>query len=354
MNRTAISYDTFNRKHSFEGHPENFRRMEAIWSLLESDGILETLIHVPTRPAPMDAILKVHTEDYIQRLRAICEEGGGRLDTDTYITPDSFHAAELAAGGLIEVVDTVLRGDADNGFALIRPPGHHAYSDWGTGFCLMNNPAIAARWAQEQYNMDRILIVDFDVHHGNGTQDIFYFDPTVMFFSIHQYPFYPRTGAATDFGLYAGTGSTVNVPFPGYVGDTGYLAAFHQILGPAAYDFEPELIIVSAGYDAHWMDPLASMRVSIRGYYEMVGDLMRLAHDLCDGYLVFELEGGYQLDVLAHSVLTTLRRLQDAGQGPSDPFGPAPGEEKYALSLVEQLRAMHGLSELPYNALPPT
>ena len=138
------------------------------------------------------------------------------------------------------------------------------------------------------------------------------------------------------------------------MGDTGYLAAFHQILGPAAYDFEPELILVSAGYDAHWMDPLASMRVSIDGYYQMVGELMRLANELCDGYVVFELEGGYQLDVLAHSVLTTLRRLLDNGEGPSDPFGPAPGKEEYALSLVEQLRAMHGLSELPYNALPPT
>ncbi len=354
MNRTAIAYDTYNRRHSFEGHPENYRRLEAIWSLLQSDGILESLMHLESKPASMDAILKVHTEEYIERLQAVCAEGDGRLDTDTYITPYSYKAAELAAGGLIEVTDAVLRGDADNGFALIRPPGHHAYPDYGTGFCLLNNAAIAARWAQEEYDMDRILIVDFDVHHGNGTQDIFYFDPTVMFFSIHQYPFYPRTGAATDFGLYAGTGSTVNVPFPGYVGDTGYLAAFHQILGPAAYDFEPELILVSAGYDAHWMDPLASMRVSINGYYEMIGELMILAGELCDGNLVIELEGGYELDVLAHSVLTTLRRLQDNGQGPSDPFGPAPGEEENALSLVEQLRVMHGLSELPYNALPPT
>jgi acetoin utilization deacetylase AcuC-like enzyme len=354
MRRTAITYDPFTARHSLEGHPENCRRLEAIWSLLESDSILSKLINVPSRPAPMDAILRVHTEEYVERLRSMSTLGGGRLDTDTYLTADSYEAALLSAGGLIEVTDAVLRGDADNGFALIRPPGHHAYSDYGTGFCLLNNVAIAARWAQEQYNMDRILIVDFDVHHGNGTQDIFYFDPTVMVFSIHQYPFYPRTGAATDFGLYAGTGSTVNVPFPGYVGDTGYLAAFHQILGPAAYDFEPELILVSAGYDAHWMDPLASMRVSITGYYEMIGELMTLADDLCDGYLVIELEGGYQLDVLAHSVLTTLRRLRDAGEGPSDPFGPAPGKERNALALVERLRAVHGISELPYSALPPT
>ncbi len=191
------------------------------------------------------------------------------------------------------------------------------------GFCLLANVAIGARWAQDWREVDRVLIVDFDVHHGNGTQDIFYADPSVMFFSIHESPHYPGTGAAVETGAGEGKGTTINIPFPAYVGDEGYLAAIRQILAPAAREFEPELILVSAGFDAHWMDPLADMRLSITGYGRIMQELLDLADELCHGRLAVVLEGGYHVDVLAHSVLTALRTLSGSELGPSDPWTSA-------------------------------
>ncbi|HXF61006.1 MAG TPA: histone deacetylase, partial [Caldilineaceae bacterium] len=260
--------------------------------------------------------------------------------------------ALLGAGGLISVVDQVLRGQADNGLALVRPPGHHALPHWGMGFCLLANPAIAARWAQDQFGLHRILIVDIDVHHGNGTQEVFYRDPSVLFFSIHQYPFYPGTGAANETGLDKAEGSTINAPFPAAVGDEGYLAALQQILAPAARLFRPELILLSAGFDAHWMDPLAHMRLSVTGYHRLILELMALADELCHGRLVAVLEGGYHVNVLSHCVLSTLRALSGSQQGPSDPYGPAPGGERDVTALLARLKALHRIADPPFYSLP--
>ncbi|MEZ4681654.1 MAG: histone deacetylase [Caldilineaceae bacterium] len=286
MTRTAIVYDPFNLRHTLEGHPENFRRLEGTWQLLQEDGILTNLIRVPSSPAPLDAVLRVHTTQYIERLQAISERGGGRIDADTYVNADSYQAALLAVGGLLNMTDMVLHGQVDNGFALIRPPGHHALEQRGMGFCLLANAAIAARWAQDHHGLNRILIVDFDVHHGNGTQDIFYDDPSVLFFSTHQFPYYPGTGDATEVGSEIAYGTTVNVPLPVYVGDEGYLNAFQRVLEPVARGFQPELIILSAGYDAHWLDPLAGMNLSIGGYMQLVQSVMALADELCGRKLV--------------------------------------------------------------------
>jgi acetoin utilization deacetylase AcuC-like enzyme len=351
MKRTAYVYDPFHRRHTRPGHPEHDQRLEETRNLLQVDGILRNLIEAPIGAAPRDAVLRVHPRAYLDRLESTALTGGGHLDADTYLTPDSYEAALRAAGGLVNVTEMVLRGRADNGFALVRPPGHHALPQWGMGFCLLSNVAIAARYAQDRHGLNRILIVDFDVHHGNGTQEVFYRDPTVLFFSTHQFPYYPGTGAAQETGLDRAEGATINVPFSAATGDAGYLAAFRQVLAPAARYFRPELILVSAGYDAHWMDPLANMRLSITGYSRLVQELMALADELCAGRLVVVLEGGYHLGVLSHSVLSTLRVLSGNRQGPSDPFGPAPGGEREVTPLLERLKTLHRLQDPPTYSL---
>lgn len=351
MRKTAFVYDPFNLRHTLEGHPENYRRLETTWALLEQDGILNDLLQAPSSPAPINAILRVHTPRYIETLQRMSRGGGGHVDGDTYVNPDSYHAALLATGGLLNVTDMVLQGQADNGFALIRPPGHHALIQRGMGFCLFANVSIAARWAQDHHGLDRVAIIDFDVHHGNGTQDIFYEDPTVLFFSTHQYPYYPGTGAAEEVGVELGHGTTINVPFPAYVGDQGYLAAFRRLLVPAVREFRPQAIFLSAGYDAHWMDPLASMHLSITGYVALVQELLTLADEVCDGRLIGVLEGGYHVDVLAHAVLSTLRILTDSPQGVSDPFGPTPHGERDVTALLNRLRNLHGIADSPFRSV---
>ena len=353
MNRTAFVYDPFNLRHTLDGHPENFRRLETTWTLLQQDGILKQLIRLPSGEAPFEIITRVHSPYYVERLESAAMFGRGRLDPDTYVNADSFQAALLAAGGLLNVVDAVMTGQADNGFALIRPPGHHATPENGMGFCLLGNVAIAARWAQIHHGAARVLIVDFDVHHGNGTQDVFYNDESVLFVSTHQFPYYPGTGAADETGRNHAIGATINIPFPPHVGDKGYVDAFRQIVAPAARRFQPDLILLSAGFDAHWMDPLASEYVSIFGYAMLVRELMGLADELCHGRLVAALEGGYNLDVLAHAVLTTLRVLLDSPEGPSDPFGlPVYGQERDVSALLARIHRLHRLSSPPFYSLP--
>lgn len=352
MRKTAIVYDPFNLRHTLEGHPENFRRLEGTWKLLQDDGIINDLIRVPSSPAPIDALLRVHTPHYIERLQALSVRGGGRIDADTYVNADSYQAALLAAGGLLNMTDMVLQGRVDNGFALIRPPGHHALEQRGMGFCLLANAAIAARWAQDHHGLDRVLIVDFDVHHGNGTQDIFYHDPSVLFFSTHQYPYYPGTGDADEMGSEVSYGTTINVPFPTFVGDEGYLTAFRRVLEPLAREFRPQLIILSAGFDAHWLDPLAGMNLTISGYMNLVQHVMELADELCGGKLVCVLEGGYHLQVLAHCVLSTLRVLSGSSEGVSDPFGKAQQHERNVAPLLARLQNLHGIKAPPFYSTP--
>ncbi|MEX1018344.1 MAG: histone deacetylase [Litorilinea sp.] len=344
---TALAYDPFNLRHTQRGHPENARRLEETWKLLQIDGIANQLLPVELGLAPERAVLRVHTQEYWDRLYMTSILGGGRLDPDTYSNEDSFEAAQRAAGSTLHTIDAVLTAQVSNGFALVRPPGHHALAETAMGFCLLANVAIAARWAQDQYGVDRILIVDFDVHHGNGTQDIFYGDPSVLFFSMHQYPYYPGSGGAQEIGRDPASGSTINVPFAPGVGDHGYLEALHKVLIPAARRFQPELILVSAGYDSHWMDPLAEMQLSVRGYTQLLETLLELAEEVCDGRLVATLEGGYHAQVLSHAVLSALRLLSGSRRGVSDPFGLAPGRERPVAGLLEQLCSLHHLPEPP-------
>jgi acetoin utilization deacetylase AcuC-like enzyme len=234
----------------------------------------------------------------------------------------------MAAGAVAELVRAVLGGQAANGIALVRPPGHHATYARGMGFCLFNNIAVGAQAALDEFDLERVLIADWDVHHGNGTQDIFYHSPRVLFFSTHQYPYYPGTGGRAERGEGKGRDFTVNAPLPSGVGDEGFGRIYDDVLTPLAEAYKPQLILVSAGYDGHWDDPLAGLRLSLAGYWRLATTLVSLADRLCDGRIVVVLEGGYNPGVLSHGVADTCRALlHDAEPGP-DPFGPSPRAER--------------------------
>jgi acetoin utilization deacetylase AcuC-like enzyme len=324
------------------GHPENKERLVRIMGLLESRGVLERLVAVKATPVSMERLARNHSQRYIDTVRQVAERGGDHLDLDTYTSPRSYEAALMAAGGLVNVVEAVLDGKVDNAFALVRPPGHHAVKSQGMGFCLFNNVAVAARYALEEKELERILIVDFDVHHGNGTQEAFYDESCVLYFSTHQYPYYPGTGHWREIGRGEGEGYTANVPLPGGVGDEGFARIFDEFLYPLAERYRPQLILVSAGYDAHWADPLAAMQLSLTGYANLARTLKTMADEFCQGRLVFTLEGGYQLEVLAHAVLNTFHVLL-GDEEIEDPLGPARRSERDVGDLVDQLKGLHGL-----------
>ena len=344
MPTTAYCYDAAEREHDLPGHPENRHRLQRTLALLTQTGCLRQVQAVPCTPLRDERLLRVHSPQHVAHVEALARQGGGYLDPDTYVRPASALAARLAAGGLTNLTLAVLDGQAGNGFALLRPPGHHATAAEAMGFCLYNNVALAAAACQAERGLTRILIVDFDVHHGNGTQDIFYHDAGVLFFSTHQYPYYPGTGSISETGAGPGVGATANVPLPPGVGDQGYAAIYERILWPLARRFQPQLILASAGYDAHWDDPLAGMTLSLTGYAHLVSELLDMAAELCAGKIVFALEGGYNLDVLAHGVNNTLWLLQDRQAVILDPFGPARRPERDISALLQRVAALHGLA----------
>lgn len=288
------------------GHPESPARLAAVLADLERAPVAGVTIEAP-RPATDAEIEAVHAPAYRAQLAALAGRRAA-LDPDTATSPGSVDAAVRAAGAAVGAVRAVMSGRADNAFALVRPPGHHAEPDRAMGFCLFNNVAIAAE-AARRGGAERVLIVDWDVHHGNGTQDMFAARPDVLYMSVHQYPFYPGTGAAEEIGVGAGRGATVNCPLPGRQGDADYGVVFHDLFLPAARAFAPDLVIVSAGYDAHARDPLANMRLTERGYAAMTTALAQLAAESCGGKLVLVLEGGYDLIALAASVRASLEAL---------------------------------------------
>jgi acetoin utilization deacetylase AcuC-like enzyme len=247
-------------------------------------------------------------------------------------------------GGVLRGVDAVMTGEVNHAFALVRPPGHHATPDEAMGFCLFNNVAIAAKYALGKYNLKRVLIVDFDVHHGNGTEEIFYTDPKVLYFSTHQYPHYPGTGAIGDDGAGEGKGANVNVPLPAFCGDREYKRAYEEILVPVARRFQPQLILVSAGYDNHWADQLSAMQLTVDGFAEIVAIVKRLADELCQGRLLFSLEGGYNLEALSQSVKATFEVLLGIPRG-ADPLGkPRGGTTPPTIDpILQKVKATHGL-----------
>jgi acetoin utilization deacetylase AcuC-like enzyme len=341
---TGYVYDPVFLEHDLRGHPESKARLVAILDVLDRFQMRQRLVPIPPVPISQPRLERVHDLRYIEQVQRVADRGGGHLDMDTYVSPGSYEAARMAAGGLVEATRAVLDGEVRNAYALVRPPGHHALRQRGMGFCLFNNVAIAARYALAERGLSRVAIVDFDVHHGNGTQDEFEADPAVLYISSHQYPYYPGTGSWDEMGQVAGVRHLVNVPLAGGVGDAGFARIMYEIVAPAARRFAPQLILVSAGYDAHWDDPLASMRLSVSGYTSIARTLRQLADELCEGRLVFTLEGGYHLQALAYSVLNSFGvLLGDPDSAMIDPLGPSPYQEREIEAVVSQVKRAHGL-----------
>lgn len=330
--------------HDLPHHPEHPGRIQAVWKALDDAGLSGRLRQVEARKATDEQLLYVHTRDYINVFRQISRyDHGVRFDADTFAFPESVDIARYSAGGVIQAVDEVLRGSARNGLAAVRPPGHHATPGRPMGFCLLGNTAIGARYAQRNFDIQRVMIVDFDVHHGNGTQDMFYDDETVLFISTHQYPYYPGTGGLDETGMGRGEGYTINIPLPAGHGDHSYAILFEQVIWRAARRFEPDLILVSAGFDAHWVDPLASMRLSLQGYAHLTRELIRMAEELCAGKIVFVMEGGYDLGALSHGMVNIAHALL-GDDTVSDPYGLTNHTEPEINGLLEEILKIHRLS----------
>jgi len=355
---TAVGcvYDPIFLAHNLAGHPEHAGRLEAIVTELRAASLWELLTHLPVAgtsaaDANTDAttaadvtsadLAAVHTGAHIARVSDY-SRAGRPLDGDTYTCVQTDAAARRAAGSLVVLCRAVLRGELRNGFALVRPPGHHATPTSAMGFCIFNNVAIAARAALRDGAAARVAIIDFDVHHGNGTQDTFYDDPDVLYVSSHQYPHYPGSGAADETGSGQAVGTTLNLPLPSGVGDDGFARIYAEIVTSAVRRFRPDLILVSAGYDAHWAEPLAGLMLTCTGLAHLTRTLIGLAIELCGGRIVFTLEGGYNLDAQAHGVANAVRALLGRSDL-SDPFGSSQNSEPDLSGYIADIKVLHRL-----------
>lgn len=311
MQRTGIVRDPRYLEHKTGiHHIEIPQRLEAIYNMLDTDGFQDRFILIPPRFASLEELEMVHTPAYIERILDTAGEPRRYLDPDTVTSEHSCEAAFLAAGGVLAAVQEVMAGEVDNAFALIRPPGHHAERDRQMGFCLFNNVAIAAEYVRKRFGLNRILIVDWDVHHPNGVQHIFYNDPDVLLFSTHRAPFFPGSGDATEIGEGSGKGFTVNVPLPAQRDDYDYGNIYRHLLVPLALRFNPQIILVSAGFDTHHDDPIGGMNLTERGFARITDIILDVAWQTCAGKIVVALEGGYDLAALRHSVKAVLLTMQ--------------------------------------------
>jgi acetoin utilization deacetylase AcuC-like enzyme len=306
--KTAVVWDPAYLEHEMGGHPEGADRLSHILGYLEASDLWPRLTVVSPHAATVDDLLTVHTRAYVEIVRQAAEGGGRWLDPDTYVSPRSFDIALLAAGGALDALGGFELGEVR--FALVRPPGHHALPDRAMGFCLFNNIAIAAHRLLAE-GLERIAIVDWDVHHGNGTQAVFIDEPRVLFFSLHQWPLYPGSGWFNECGVGDGEGYTVNVPLPPGCHDGDYARAFSEIVGPIVDLYQPQAVLVSAGQDPHADDPLASMSLSEDGFAWLARRVQELAQRHCEGRLALTLEGGYERTATARSVAAILRALLD-------------------------------------------
>jgi acetoin utilization deacetylase AcuC-like enzyme len=316
--RTAILRSTAFLQHDTGDHPERASRMIAIDCELERRQLLGSRPTVACTPATDDIILQVHSSEMLARLESVAAAGGGWLDSDTVVRPESLDVARMASGAAVNAIDAMIGGQIDRAFVIARPPGHHATGATSMGFCLLNTAAIAATYAIA-CGTERVAILDWDVHHGNGTQDIFYGRRDVMYCSLHRSPFYPGTGASNEMGLGEGAGFTVNLPLPAGTGDVGFLDAFRSTASPAIEQFGPQLLIVSAGYDAHVDDPIGGMDVTEGGFRELMAAAVNLADRHSQGRLLVVLEGGYRESVLARCVADAIEILDRAATNDSGP-----------------------------------
>lgn len=310
--KTALFYSDEYKKHDTGfGFPETSVRLDAIIDHLESSGIINDLEVVEPIIKDKKHCELVHLSDYITRVREACDFGSPIVDTvDNPISKDSYDVALLAAGGMVGAVDHVFSEKSNNAMIIPRPPGHHAEKDQAMGFCLFNNVAIAARYAQKQYEVEKVVIVDFDVHHGNGTQHIFENDPTVMYVSTHQFPFYPGTGSADEIGTGVAKGTTINHPLEADTTDDKIIDIYNNSVSDEIIKYNPDLVILSAGFDGHYKDPIGGLMMTTEGYYKLSNIFTKLADEVCGGKLISALEGGYDLKALAESVGYHLLALQ--------------------------------------------
>jgi acetoin utilization deacetylase AcuC-like enzyme len=277
--------------------------------MLESSDMADKFVPIDPRYATREEIETIHGKSYVDFVASTAGKPGTYLDPDTRTSPDSYDVARLAVGGLLNAIDCVVEGQVGNAFSIARPPGHHAESRSAAGFCIFNNVAIGALHAINKHGMERVLIVDWDLHHGNGTQHSFYENPDVMYFSTHQYPYYPGSGAMSETGRGKGIGYTVNVPLGSGQGDAEYLKIFRRLLKPVALAFKPDIVLVSAGFDIYGKDPLGGMDVTTAGFANFARVLMDIADECCGGKLVATLEGGYEVEGLALSVKAVLKEM---------------------------------------------
>jgi len=290
-------------------HPESPQRLQAIYSMLDNRDFGDALVLIEPRYATLEEILGVHDPRYVDRVLDSAEKARVRFDPDTLTSPKTYKAALMAAGGVMEAIKQALTKEVFNAFALVRPPGHHALRDQAMGFCIFNNEAIGAHYAMKAHGLKKVLIVDWDVHHGNGIQNIFYDNPHVLYFSVHRAPFFPWSGEVSEIGAGEGEGYTVNVPLEPGCSDADYGNIFRHLLLPIAEQFSPELVLVSAGFDIHHSDPIGSMNLTPEGFARMTALLMEMAASTCEGRLVLALEGGYNPEALRDSVEMVLREL---------------------------------------------
>jgi len=333
MLKTALVTDRHYLDHfPGRGHPERPERVKVLLDL--ADGLRrERLQRVAPREATTAELELCHDPRYVALVSQTASRDSYDFDPDTHASRATYHTSILAAGGVLTAVDAVLDGQADNGFAIVRPPGHHALPHHAMGFCFFNNVAVAASYLTRVKGLERVMILDWDVHHGNGTQEIFYASPQVLYCSLHQFPHYPGTGSVREIGIEEGRGFTVNLPLPATFGDPEYLSAFDRIILPIGRQFRPDFLLVSAGFDCHFRDPLADMRVTEQGFAAMARRLKGLAAECCRGRIVLALEGGYDLAALASSVRDVIEEL---GREAGEPIASAPPDRE--AWLLEKVR----------------
>lgn len=309
---TAIVADAFCKEHlTGSGHPECAARFDAALHGLTADGLFDSLVKLDSRSATMDELLLCHEPAYLSAVKNAVQEGATELDADTHLSPKTWDVAIGAVGGVLNAVDAVVAGKVQNAFCIVRPPGHHASAARAMGFCILNNIAIATRYIQRRHGFKKIAIIDWDVHHGNGTQDIFYDDGSAFFFSTHQWPWFPGTGSREERGKDAGLGTTLNYPLPPGAGMKEIGGAFTAGLIPALAEFQPDFVLISAGFDSRKGDPLGYFTLSDVDFAELTRMTMEIAATHCEGRLVSVLEGGYSLPGLASAVNSHVRALAE-------------------------------------------
>jgi len=338
---TGIIYHTDYLEHETGNHPENKKRLIVTMDFLEKKGVLnrpEIKLFSPEKAA-IDTVALNHSMEYIEYVRYVSERGGGMLDPDTVVSDKSFEVALRAVGGAITAAEKIRNGEVNNSFALVRPPGHHATHGHGHGFCIFNNIAILSRYMIKNWGTKRILIVDFDAHHGNGTQDSFYDTPSVLYFGLQQWGIYPGSGWYQEIGEKEGKGYTVNVPLPWGTDDESYLFALRELLYPVADQYNPEFILVSAGFDSHYSDMLTSMNISSVGHGKIMETILDVAKQKCNGKVAVLLEGGYNLNAVPRSIFNVLSHMANLGEILEDSSPkPDPKTREKVNKLVSEIK----------------